>query len=78
MSPTDDAELRAEVIAALGRGRGHRTPTAPTITTSGLDVLVDGTPVCRALTSDQPTVVRWLRSLLRRWDAAARRRRGAR
>lgn len=71
---SDDTELRSQVIAALGRGRGIRPPTNPTITTRGLDVLVDGTPVCRALTADQPGVIRWLRSLLRRWSAAARRR----
>lgn len=74
MNATDDAALRAQVIAKLGRGRGHRTPTAPTITTRGLDVLVDGVEVVRCLTSDQPKVISWLRSLLRRWGAAARRR----
>lgn len=72
MNAADDRELRPIVIAAIGTGRNRRV--APVVTTSGLDVLVDGVEVCRALSVDHAAVVSWLRSLLRRWGAAARRR----
>ena len=72
LSVKDDAALRFHVIAALGRARflpGH------VVTTEGMSVLVNGHRVLwPVLTSDQPAVIRWLRSLLRRWSAAARRR----